>query len=110
VKKIILGIVIVLIVFFAFEYQKPVMITGNATVQALVCVNNPPKKLAINPINYTLKDLQTVHTSIDAKSGFFNQLTNQRELSVTLVFKETEATVKMNAYSGKCIGVTGPLN
>lgn len=109
-NKIILGIVIVLIVFFAFEYQKPVMTTGNATQKAIACVNNPPKNLAIEPINFTFDDLQTVHLSIDTKSGLFNQLTNHRELSVTLVFKGAEPTVKINAYNGKCIEVTGPLN
>lgn len=102
----------VLIIFFAFEYQKPVMTTGKALNQAISCVNNPPKRLDIKPNNYTLKDLQNVIMRIDEKSGFFNQLTNQRELSVTLVFNNggEKPTVKMNAYSGKCIGVTGPLS
>ncbi|WP_214481950.1 hypothetical protein [Bacillus sp. SM2101] len=109
-KKIILWIVIVLIFFFALEYQKPVMTTYDAIKQAIACVSNPPERLAIKPVNYALKDLETVQTSINVKSGFFNQLTNQRDLSITLVFNGAEATVKMDAYSGKCIAVTGPLN
>jgi hypothetical protein len=109
-KKVIIGIILIFLVLFAYEYQKPFMTTGDATKQAIDCVNNPPRHLAIKPINYTLEDLQTVHTSIDAKSGYLNHLTNQREVSVTLVFKDAEPTVKMDAYSGKCIGVSGQLN
>ncbi|SDN90684.1 hypothetical protein [Bacillus sp. OK048] len=109
-KKVIIGIILVLIVLFAYEYQKPIMTTVDATIQAIDCVNNPPSQLAIKPINYTLEDLQTVHTFIDAKSGYLNHVTNQREVSVTLVFKDKEPTVKMDAYSGKCIWVSGPLN
>lgn len=86
------------------------MTTEKAIKQAIECVNNPPKRLAINPYNHTVKDLQAVHTTIEAKSGFLSKLTNQRELSVTLVLNEMEPTVKMNAYSGKCLKVTGPYN
>ena len=109
-NKFIRGIVILLIIFFAYEYQKPVVTTNDAMKRAIECINNPPKHLAINPIDYTLKDIQAVHTSIDVKRGFLSQLTNQRELSVTLIFNEVEPTVNMNAYTGKCIRVTGPFN
>lgn len=86
------------------------MTTGKAVKQAIACVNNPPKRLSVNPINYTLNDLQTYHSFIiEAKSGFFHQLTNQREMTITLVFESKEPTVTMNAYNGECIGISGPL-
>lgn len=110
-KKIILGMIALLIIFFVYEYQKPIMTTGEATKQALVCLNNPPKKLGIKPFNLNLSDIKSGQMSIDAKSGFFNNLTNKRELSVTLKFKGgLEPTFRMNAYNGECIEVTGPLN
>lgn len=110
-KKIILGIVIVLAVFFAYEYQKPIMTTGEATKHALTCLNNPPKKLGIKPFNRTINNIQTVQASLEPKSGFLSKLTNGREWRVTLIFKGSEEpTVTMNAYNGKCIGVSGPLS
>lgn len=110
-KKVILGIVIIIIIVFAYEYQKPVMTSVAITSNAMKCLNHPPKTLGIKPFNLTLSDIQSEHTSIEAKSGFLSNLTNQRELSVKMKFKGgVEPTVKMNAYSGKCIGVTGPLN
>lgn len=88
------------------------MTTSEAAKQALVCLNNPPKKIGVKPFNLNLSDVLTWQISIDSKSGFFNNLTNKRQLSVTLKFKEggKEPTVRMNAYLGKYIDVSGPLN
>lgn len=52
-------------------------------------------------------DIKPEKFSIDKKSGFFNQITNQRELNITLKTKnEEELTVRMDAYTGRCLEVT----
>ncbi|WML45389.1 hypothetical protein [Neobacillus sp. PS3-40] len=110
-KKAVFGIFILLIIYFSYFYQKPMLTTGEATDYAVQCLNNPPKELGIKSFNLNLDDITSGNLFIDTKSGFFNKLTNQRELSVTLKTKiGREQTVRINAYSGKCIEVTGPLN
>ncbi|MEH6996489.1 hypothetical protein V7075_27925 [Neobacillus drentensis] len=103
---------------FSFSYHlfcicipKPILTTGEATDYAVLCLNVPPKELVIKAVDINLDDITLVKLSIDTKSGFFNQFTNQRELSVTLKTKNgEEPTVRMDAYNGKCLEVTGPLN
>ncbi|MFZ7945981.1 hypothetical protein [Neobacillus sp. 19] len=103
-------ILVLLIIWIAYVYQKPRLTTDEATGYAILCLNVPPKKLGIKAVEIYFNDITLGKLSIDTKSGFFNQFTNQRELSVTLKTKNgEEPTVRMDAYNGKCLEVTDPL-
>jgi len=110
-KKTVFKIIVILTICFAYEYQKPILTTGEATDYAVLCLNVPPKELGIKAIDINFDDITQKKLSIDIKSGFFSQYTNKRDLSITLKTKNgEEPTVKINAYNGNCLGVTGPLN
>lgn len=110
-KKEVFCILVFLIIWIAYVYQKPILTTDEATGYAVLCLNVPPKKLGIKAVDINFQDITLEKLSIDTKSGYFNQFTNQRELSVTLKTKNgEEPTVRMDAYNGKCLEVTGPLN
>jgi hypothetical protein len=112
-KRFVLGVVIVLMLFFVYEYQKPIITSDTIVRKAIECINHPPESLHIkysSPPKVTLKGVQSWKTDLDDKGGFFNNLTNKREWRVTLIINETDTTVKMNAYNGKCLGIYGPLN
>ena len=110
-KKTVFIILIFLIIFFAYEYQKPILTNEEATNYAVLCLNVPPKDLGIKAVKINFDDITLKQLSIDTKNGFFYQYTNKRDLSLTLKTKNgEEPTVKINAYNGKCLEVTGPLN
>lgn len=110
-KKTAFKIVVFLIICFAYVYQKPILTTGEAADSAVLCLNVPPKELGIEAVGVNFDEITLKKLSIDTKSGFFNQITNQRVLSVTLKNKiGEEPTIRMDAYNGKCLEVTGPLN
>lgn len=110
-KNAVFRILVLFIICFAYAYQKPIFTTGKATENAALCLQYPPKRLGIKAVDINWDDIKQEKFSIDKKSGFFNQITNQRELSVTLKTKNgEELTVKMDAYNGRCLEVTGPLN
>ncbi|MGV3466090.1 MAG: hypothetical protein ACO1OT_12455 [Heyndrickxia sp.] len=110
-KNAIFRILVFLIICFAYVYQKPILTTEEATDSAVLCLNNPPKELGIKAEEIYYDEISLKKLSIDTKSGFFNQITNQRELSVTLKAKNgEEINIKMGAYNGKCLEMTGTLN
>ena len=110
-KKSVFIILVFIIICFAYEYQKPILTTEEATNYAVLCLNVPPKELGIKALDINFDDITLKQLSIDTKNGFFNQHTNKRDLSITLKTKNgEEPTVKINAYNGKCLEVTGPLN
>lgn len=110
-KKAVFGILVFLILCFAYVYQKPILTTVEATDYSVLCLNVPPKELGIKAFDINFDDITLEKLSIDKKSGFFNRFTNQREVSVTLkTINGEEPTVRMDAYNGKCLEVTGPLN
>lgn len=87
------------------------MATEKATGYAALCLQNPPERLGIEAVDINWFDLKPEKFSIDKKNGFFYQITNQREFNVTLKTKNgEELTVRMDAYDGRCLEVTGPLN
>lgn len=110
-KKTVFKILVFLIICIAYEYQKPILTTEEATDYAVLCLNVPPKELRIKAVDINFDDITLKKLSIDTKSGFFNQYANKRDLSITMKTKSgEEPTVKINAYNGKCLEVTGPLN
>ncbi|MFJ5717460.1 hypothetical protein [Neobacillus sp. NPDC093127] len=110
-KKKVFLILVFLIIYIAYLYQKPILTTEEATGYAVLCLNFPPKESGKKAFDIYVHDVTLEKLSIDTKSGIFNQFTNQRELSVTLKTKNgEEPTIRMDAYNGKCLEVTGPLN
>ncbi|WHY77325.1 hypothetical protein QNH20_25170 [Neobacillus sp. WH10] len=109
-KKNVFCILVLLIICFTYEYQKPILTTGEAIDNAFLCLVFPPERLGIKAVDINYYDITLEKLSIDKKSGFFNKFTNQRELSVTLKTKNgEEPTVRIDAYNGKCLEVTDPL-
>ncbi|MEH7223247.1 hypothetical protein V7112_05470 [Bacillus sp. JJ1566] len=110
-KKKSLRILFLLTIYFAYEYQKPIMTTEKATDYAALCLFVPPKRLGIESKEMNWPYIEAEKLSIDQKNGFFNQITNKREFNITLITKNgEELMVKLDAYSGDCLEVTGPLN
>ncbi|RDI39124.1 hypothetical protein [Falsibacillus pallidus] len=111
-KKIIMGLVVILVILFAFEYQKPVMTSLEAEKKTIECIKHPPEEWQITPVDVSLDDLKSFYMIIKAKEGFFNQLTNQREMSVTADLKGKNPMtpmVQLDAYTGKCLRIIGPM-
>ncbi|QCJ44542.1 hypothetical protein FAY30_23070 [Bacillus sp. S3] len=109
-KKEVIRILIFLIIWSVYAYQKPILTTDKATGYAFLCLNIPPKKLGIKPVDLNYSDITLEKLSIDKKRGYFNQITNQRELSVTLKTKDgKEPTIRIDAYNGKCLEVINPI-
>lgn len=110
-KKKVYRILVVLIIWFAYEYQKPVLTTEEATEDATICLLVPPKRLEIKPVEINWEDIAPVGFSIEEKSGFFNRIMNQREMRVTLKKKDgEEITVRIDAYDGRCLEVNSRIN
>ena len=107
-KKEIFSILLILIIGFAFAYQEPILTTEKATGYAALCLYSPLERMGID-MNW--EDFEPEKVLLDKKSGFFSQLTNQREYRITMKVKNgEELTVRMDAYDGRCLEVTGPLN
>ena len=86
------------------------MTTEKATNYAALCLYSPPERLGIKAVDINWDDIKAEKFSIDEKSGFYNQLTNQRELNITMKAKNgEELTVMMDAYNGNCLEVTAAL-
>ncbi len=88
------------------------MTSGEIIEKGVACLNDT-KNYYKESHNGTIaiEHIKSVTTSIDDKSGYFNEVTNKRELSVKFKFDGGgEPTVKMIAYNGKCLGITGPLH
>lgn len=107
-KKIVIYGLIIIFILIAIVKQKPIKTTEDAIGYALLCLNVAPKYLGIEAMDIDINDIQSFNLSINEKEGFFNQYTNQRDLSVSLLTKnEEEITVRINAYNGECLAVSG---
>ncbi|PQD94686.1 hypothetical protein CYL18_13590 [Pradoshia eiseniae] len=110
-KKEVFGILPILIICFAYAYQEPILTTEKAISYAALCLYSPPERLGIKAVDINWDDIKAEKFSIEEKSGFYSQLTNRRELNITMKAKNgEELTVRMDAYNGSCLEVTGPLN
>lgn len=98
-KKKVYRILVELIIWFTYEYQKPILTTEEATDDATLCLLIPPKRLEIKPLEINWDDITPVGFSIEEKRGFFNRIINQREMRVTLKTNDgEEITVRIDAY------------
>ncbi|WP_433748084.1 hypothetical protein [Falsibacillus pallidus] len=111
-KKFIKAFLVILIILFAYEYQKPVLTSKESLEKAISCVSHPPAELAVEPVDAKIEDLQTIQVSIQPKDGLFNRLTHQREMYITLGLKGKNPMtpmVQLDAYTGKCLRIIGPM-
>ncbi|WP_133120514.1 hypothetical protein [Heyndrickxia camelliae] len=87
------------------------MTAGKATGYEFGVLLISTKKNGNKSRGYECDDIKPKKFSIDKKSSFFYQITNQSELSVMLKAKNgEELTVRMDAYNGRCLEVIGPSN
>lgn len=111
-KKYIFLLFIVIIIILVFQYQRPIMDSAEAIDYAVTCLSNPPEELGIFPYDIDLESmpLENIFTNLTEQEGFYNQFMNKRLWEVRLILNEEVPTVVMDAYSGKCISVYGPVN
>ncbi len=112
-KKAGITILVLAIMVFLFEHQKPVLSTSEAVIQTVKCLNDPPGDLGIQPMNIKVESLTSEHiskTHLVEKSGLWNNITNRREWEITLHFNGKHTTVIVDAYTGECVSVYGPLS
>ncbi len=111
-KKFLFGLVVIITMIFLYQYQSPIMSTGEAIIQAEEYLQHPPKEWK-NSISYIdLKEIPSgnINTSLKPKNGFWNELTNKKQWEVTIKYNGTQPTIIMDAYTGKFINLSGPLN
>ena len=75
-KKILLGLVVVITMIFLYLYQSPIMSTGDAIVSAEKHLKNPPKEWRKSISNVDLKEIPIGNISVflNQKSGFLEQI------------------------------------
>ncbi|WP_301107204.1 PepSY domain-containing protein [Sporosarcina sp.] len=111
-KKLLLVLVMIIVMFFLYSYQLPIMSTGEAIDSAQKHLQNPPKEWGKTFSDYDWNDttLENVVVSLNQKNGFWNNLTNRMNWEVTIKNNGSEPTVVIDAYTGKLIDINGPLN
>ena len=111
-KKILLGLVVVMAMIFLYLYQSPIMSTGDAIVKAEKHLQNPPKewRKSISYVDIKEIPIENVSVSLNKKSGFWNDLTNRKQWEVTIKYDGSKPTVVIDAYTGDFIDLYGPLN
>ena len=110
-KKILLGLGVILTMLFLYLYQAPVMSTGEAIIKAEVHLKNPPEEWKeISNVDLKENPPDKISTSLNQKDGIWNRITNRKQWEVTIKFSGAEPTVIMDAYTGKIIDIYGPLN
>ncbi|MFN7252388.1 MAG: hypothetical protein ACK4M9_16645 [Anaerobacillus sp.] len=112
VKKIIMFMFIGILFITFYEYQKPIMNSGEAMISAVDCINNPPDKMGIFADNIEIETIpnENIYTYLSQQDGFYNKLMNKQKWEINLKYGDKAPTVVINAYSGKCINVYGPVN
>ena len=109
VKKILIVLVSALILCFLYFYKSPVISTDVAIHNAEKYLLNPPEEWA-NAISFTGFEDENIHVHLAQKQGLWNELTNGMQWEVTIQSSELNATMIMDAHSGKVIDLIGAFN
>lgn len=111
-KRIMYGVLLVLGILFLYHYQKPILTTEEAVVQAYDHLKNPPQGAGIEEIQLELRNIpaDNIQLKLHSKEGFFNEWFNKKQWEVTIEYQSVEPTVVIDAYTGKLVEITGPLN
>jgi uncharacterized membrane protein YkoI len=99
-KKILVGLFALVAMTFLYVYQPPILSTGEAIAIAVKQLQHPPKEISA----------ENLEVSLIQQPRFWSKLTNRMQWEITLKYNGTEQTVIIDAYSGKFIGIYGPLN
>lgn len=96
---------------FAYHYQKPILTTEEAIVQAYEYLLDPPKGYGDDMIpSKKLEEMWPISTRLTIKSGFFSEMMNCRVWEVTFRYEGKELSIIMDAITGEFITIYGPLN
>lgn len=108
------GLIIVstlLVLLLACQYQKPVLTTEEAIMQAYEYLLDPPEEYGDGLIpNKDLEDMWPTFTRLTIRHGFFYEMMNRREWQITFRYEGMEPTVIIDSITGKFIMIDGPLN
>ena len=111
-KKILIALITALILCFLAFYNSPVISTDVAIHNAEQYLLNPPEEWA-NAISFTsfeeLTD-ENIHVYLAQKQGLWHDITNGMQWEVTIQSSEINATMIMDAHSGKVIDLIGGFN
>ncbi|MGB2872872.1 PepSY domain-containing protein [Psychrobacillus psychrotolerans] len=110
-KKILIGLVVTLVMFFLYFYQSPIISTGEAITNAEKYLLNPPQEWK-NSVSFSgLEEIppENISVYLTPKPGYWNQITNKMNWEVTIKHNVQESTIVMDAYTGEFINLYGPL-
>ncbi|MBB5181550.1 hypothetical protein HNQ44_003015 [Planomicrobium koreense] len=111
-KKIVSGVLLTIVILLLYTYQKPIMTTEEAIVQAYNHLNDPSQGVGIEEIEIELGDIpaNSINLKLHSKEGLLNEFFNMRQWVVTVKYQNLRPTVVMDAYTGKLLEISGPLN
>ncbi|WP_431026716.1 PepSY domain-containing protein [Lysinibacillus sp. LZ02] len=108
-KKLLVGLICIMIMLFLYMYQFPIISSEEAIKYAENVLNNPPEEWQTS-IVYKGTSLENITTYLTEKSGFWNELTNQTQWEVTIKYNGGESTVVIDAYNGDFVDLYGSFN
>lgn len=111
-KKLLLGLVVTLGMFFLYFHQSPIISTGVAINNAEKYLLNPPEEWAKSISFNGLEEVPSENISVQLtqKRGYWNGITNKMNYEVTIKSSGQESTIVMDASTGEFINLYGPLN
>ncbi|KOS66286.1 hypothetical protein AEA09_18900 [Lysinibacillus contaminans] len=111
-KKILLGLFVIMVMIILYQYKSPIMSTEEAIISIEKHLQNPPKESRKSISYVVLKEIpiENISTFLNQKNGFLNELTNRKQWEVTVKYNGIEPTVVIDAHTGDFIDLYGPLN
>ncbi|HEX5564042.1 MAG TPA: hypothetical protein VFX34_03710 [Sporosarcina sp.] len=110
-KKALIVILMLLALISAYQYQKPILTTEEAILQAYEYLLNPPEGYGDDLIpTKELEEMWPTHTRLTMKHGFYSEMVNRRSWEVTFRYDGKEPMVILDAITGEFIMIYGPLN
>lgn len=111
-KKILLGLVIIIAMLILYQYKSPIMSSEEAIISIEKHLQNPPKasRKSISFIDLKEIPMENIRAVLNQKNGFLNELTNRKQWEVTVKYNGIEPTVVIDAHTGDFINLYGPNN
>lgn len=113
-KKILSVLLIAIIILALYQYQKPLLSTEEAIVQAYEHLKSLPSSLEVTlpPVPIELDEIpaENISLSLRQQEGFLNELFNNQQWEVTISYGDVIPTIIMDAVTGEALGISGPLN
>lgn len=111
-KKILLGLVIIVAIIILYQYKSAILSTEEAIISIEKHLQNPPKEWRKSISYVDLKEIPigNISASLNQKNGFLNELTNRKQWEVTVKYNGIDTTVVIDAHTGEFIDLYGSLN